>query len=498
MKRHFFVAIGLSLQISLLMAQIPKWDHIPGPDGGDIQNFDLDGASLYALTHAGIYRSDDQGYHWQLLPHSLATTRDKRQLRAENGLFYALTSEGSLVRSEDQGKSWKSLLQKPFPFNFEKERLQRLFAKGDTLLVGSLFTIYRSTNRGENWTSTADLVPASFVSIFEFKNELFAAQDRYIYRSSDGGMTWDSVFANAVGYAEVVATDSFLLAFYAHKNRLVRSTDGLRTWDAIDTDTLAKHLEEDPYGAYPLKWVGGSGNNLYYFQLGDVHYYCPFRFCFTNDGGNTWHRGNNGNQVPIGSKLNDGINFGNHIVLGSNQVQHSIDNAHTFFTQQEGLKCGSIWQVIYQDGAFFSTINNENGFRSTNKGGAWEPCPFPVNGVNHCRPLVWFSHTDKRMFRFQRNGYLTEESYSEDQGQTWKALEIESSSVKTTTNHSFWYQESVWSPSGRVNEFWRRADTDTSFTLVQLSGPNFNDFYSLGLISLGDRLGVEAGNDFYI
>ena len=115
MKKTLLFSLGLCLQCAVLCAQTPDWQHIPGPDGGTLSNFDLDGATLYGLSKAGIYRSTDEGYHWELIPASLTTTRDKRQLRVENGVFYALNSDGALLRSEDQGASWTPILQKPFP-----------------------------------------------------------------------------------------------------------------------------------------------------------------------------------------------------------------------------------------------------------------------------------------------------------------------------------------------------------------------------------------------
>lgn len=498
MDKLIFFTLGFCLHCSINWAQVPEWQHIPGPDGGRVENFDLDGLTLYALSHSAIYRSEDEGYHWQLLPKSLGTTRDKRQLRVEKGVFYALSDEGSLVRSIDQGASWKPVLQKPFPFDFETEQLQHLFVKGDTLLVGSLFTIYRSVNRGETWTTTADLVPASFVSIFEFKNEIFAAQDRYIYRSSDGGMSWESVFANAVGYAAVVATDSFLLAFYAPKNRLIRSTDGLRTWDAIDTDTLANHLEEDPYGAYPFRCVVGAGNLLYYYQTGHSHYFCPVRFCYSMDGGSTWRRGNHGAQVPIGRYLNDGISFGNHIVLASNQIQHSVDSGQTFSIQQVGLKAPRIDQVIHHGNTLFSTTVIENQNRSTNQGESWDAFQFPNYLGSHCQPSVWFEKTDKRLFRIAETEHLYEFSYTEDGGQNWKTLAPQDLYPRAVTKNAVYLRERSWTPNGPVNKFLKLTDHDTAFIELTLIGFDINQFPYYNLISLYDRFAIEYDNEFFI
>ncbi|MBC7777670.1 MAG: T9SS type A sorting domain-containing protein [Phycisphaerae bacterium] len=499
MKIQLFLVLGLSFHCSFLLAQVPQWQHIPGPDGGHIENFDLDGTALYALTQSGIYRSEDEGYHWELLPQSLANTRYMYQLRVEKGVFYAINKNGALVRSDDQGASWKPVLQKPFPFNFEEEHLQQLFVKGDTILVGSLFTIYRSTNRGETWTTTADLAPASFVSIFEFKNEIFAAQDRYIYRSSNGGMSWESVFSNAVGFASVTATDSFLLAFYDDRTRLVRSTDGLRSWKAIDTDTILQHFEGDDIdGYYPFTWVCGSGSELYYFQNKSTNFLCPIRYCYSLDMGNTWHGGNNRNEVLIAGAINDGINFGNHIVLGCDLIQHSVDSAQTFFPNQEGLGCAVIRHVIHQHNSVFSTTDWEHDHYSRDLGATWEQFPLSSYWEDKCYSSVWFTNTDERLFRFQIDAHYSEVSHSMDGGQTWSAFGPEYPYRNFVTNHGFWYIKLVETPSGDINKVWKFADQDTASKEIQLVNFDINEHYSFSFIGLGDRFGIKAKDDFYI
>ena len=499
MKKRLFLSLFLCLLFSKIFAQVPEWQHIPGPDGGEIVNFDLDGNVLYALTKNGIYRSDDEGYNWQLLPNSFGKTRDKSRLKVEKNIFYAM-EQGDLYRSDDQGNYWKPILQKPFPMNFDQERLQQFFVKEDTVLVGSLFTIYRSTDRGETWTSTADMVPASFLSIFEFKNELFAAQDRFIYRSTNGGKDWNKVFTNAVGYSAVVATDSFLLAFYGNRTRMIRSSDGLRTWQNIYTDTIEKHLEVDPWGASPQQSVGGKENELYFFQTGDSHYFCPIRFCYSKDGGLTWHRGNNGAQAPIGRKLKDGVYFDQHIVLGSEQIQHSVDGAKTFFPQQNGLKNVRIIQLFHQNEAVFATTNHRKGNQSNDLGDTWGQYSFPTEmGVSaECASWFQFYRTQDRIFRSREKEYRREFSYKIEGSPIWNTVDLGNASHENSTNHYFWYVKWGWSVGNYIPKLWRLGAPDTVFTEIQLSGLGFPEHPYFYLLNLGNRLGLQNDNDLYI
>lgn len=490
MNRLLHFALGLSLNFSSLLAQVPEWQHIPGPDGGSIVNFDLDGSSLYALTQAGIYRSEDEGYQWTLLPKSLTTTRGKYQLRADKGIFYALDEDGALVRSDDQGESWKPVLQKPFPFDFETEHLQQVFVKGDTLLVGSYFTIYRSVDKGESWTTTADLVPASFVSIFEYKNELFAAQDRYIYRSSDGGATWNTVFTNFIGYADVVATDSALLAFYADQTRLVRSSDGFRNWDAIDTDILGNSLE-----ASTNNWVSGTGDTLYFFQGLYNAFDCPIKFCYSTDSGDTWHQGNNGEHVKIGRSFNGGILFGNHLVLASDQIQHSIDGGLTFTESQVGLKTGQIHQIIHQGSTVFANDGSIRNLVSHDGGETWSGYPRSALWEDYCYASEWFHKTNEKVFRFL--DYPYEASYTQNGGSSWSPLTIAGQGYTQETEHALWLTVATWDGSKYVNDYWKISDGDTTLTPIQLTDSAMQQPL-FELTNLGDKFGVSLQEDFLI
>ena len=120
MNKAFLLTFVLSLISGQILAQKPDWQLLPSPDGGQVSNFDLDSTRLYALTGYGIYYSYDEGYHWELVPNSKTTTSDKRQLKVEKGIFYALTDKGALVCSTDQSATWKPLLQRPI-FNLEQK-----------------------------------------------------------------------------------------------------------------------------------------------------------------------------------------------------------------------------------------------------------------------------------------------------------------------------------------------------------------------------------------
>src|SRR5258705_5377302 len=72
-----------------------------------------------------------------------------------------------------------------------------LYHKGDTLYAGGKNIIYISQNNGLTWDSTSTIPQLILVtSIIVYKNELFAAApNRGVFKSPDGGATWQNISA---------------------------------------------------------------------------------------------------------------------------------------------------------------------------------------------------------------------------------------------------------------------------------------------------------------
>jgi len=164
MKKYFPLLL-LALLCSFRSAA--QWQHVPGPDGGLVINLDTDGHTLYALTLNSIFRSNDEGYHWQVLEGSFSAGRTIDRLVVENGVFYGKNTAGEVLRSRDEGKTWQAVLKTAYPITIPDDYFYKVFAMGDTVLVSSKFTIYRSVDGGDNWQATGDLNPYGPCNIFK-------------------------------------------------------------------------------------------------------------------------------------------------------------------------------------------------------------------------------------------------------------------------------------------------------------------------------------------
>lgn len=441
MKRCFLPAFFWVFNFGLLSAQV--WEHLPSPEGGGIVNFATDDSALYALTRAGIYRSEDEGYHWQLLKKSLAKTRNLNQLKVSKGVFYAFSTDGKLLRSTDEGSTWQAMLQKPFPIDHQDEKLKTLFVKGDTVLVGSTFTIYRSVDSGETWQSTVQLaneLHGELKSMTEFKNEIFAAEGRYVYRSADGGLTWETVLVNSTfNLFQLTTTDTYLFALYRHK--LVRSTDGMRTWQEFQTDTISKHDYTSKF-----KWLTGWGNELFYFFN---HNGCPFYYCRSHDGGETWHLDfSERTERRLKDQLQDGVLFGQHFVAAGDGIFHSLDSAKTFTVAQEGMPILNIDKVVRQGKEL--VINTWNStYLSEDEGETWLESP-KKRSEWECSTQWQLMSSQSTLVLYGKTHFEEEIDCSNDQGRTWKTIQVDKNRRLATTDHAVWValHDKVWAQDG--------------------------------------------------
>lgn len=307
------------------------------------------------------------------------------------------------------------------------------------------------------------------------------------------------MFTNSVGYNAVIATDSFLYAFYGNRTRMIRSDNGLRSWKVVETDTILDFLEEDQYGGYPFKWVGGAGNMLYFFQNGDSHYFCDVRFCYSKDAGITWHRGNEGAQAPIGRRFSGGINLGAHILLLANQFYHSTDSAKTFFTAYSGLDCARINQILTEGNHLISSTNLGRGYLSKDFGQNWSRLPMFGDSVDICNPVTRFWQTGSRLFQLKDNITNREVSVSEDKGQTWRLLVSEYTYDRIATDNAFWFRTTEWVFGiGFIMKFWQLADQDSMIREVQFPTVDFENNPYLQIWGIGDKIGFEGEDGILI
>lgn len=162
------------------------WESLPGLDGGAVLQFETDGNRLYALTYGGIYSSQNDGETWALLEGSRNVADFGAQLEVEAGVFYVLKGNGVLLRSLNNGATWKAVLQAPYPIDAPGGRPEGMMAIGDTLLVISALGIYPNPSFGQSTLSSPTFITEKiFLRVFDTAGKLMKEQ------TLPPGQSWD-------------------------------------------------------------------------------------------------------------------------------------------------------------------------------------------------------------------------------------------------------------------------------------------------------------------
>jgi photosystem II stability/assembly factor-like uncharacterized protein len=475
--RCFLSAALLCLGI-LVQAQ-DAWQHLPGPSGALVIDLEEDGGRVYALCTGGIYISDTEADQWTMLPGTRALGPEGVQLEVSNGVLYVLNSQNKLLRSTDAGQHWTPVLQQPFPLPAPGEKLLRIFASGDTVLVGSLLTIYRSLDRGEHWEFTAELYNQRFQNFARIEQDFFACTDRFIWKSGDGGLNWQKVFSAGFNFAAMTAIDTFLYGLYDGFPRLIRSVNRGLNWQLIDSDSLVTNW---PYSRDFPDWLVGAGNDIIAVSdFGCVH--GGVWFVHSPDQGDEWVRTSKTGMIESG--IRDVMFTDGKLFAGTfNGIFRSDDIAITFQRKNEGLDAASVQEILKTGSGRWWVRTDDEILSSDDEGLHWTVRKAPPE-ESYCFRHLGLSFTPKRIFF---DGCPPE--YSEDNGETRQPIPFD---------FPLWSDCASFASAGDTafmlhnDNLYYWSDDDTEIRLMDLP-PGNTTTYILSISTDDNRLLVNGLN----
>ena len=147
-----------------------------------------DGTNLFLGTTGAIYRSADEGQSWSKMK-SLPKGTFCPCFTITGRTLYAGTSTDGVLRSTDEGTTW-------MPANTGLSNVgEQCLAVGDSILFSGMGVapLFRSTDNGITWAEADSGLPGRDGVILPADGFLFAGTDYGMYRSSNLGVSWDSI-----------------------------------------------------------------------------------------------------------------------------------------------------------------------------------------------------------------------------------------------------------------------------------------------------------------
>jgi len=344
-------------------------------DGGRILRTN-DGGQSWSIVHGQGYIGSISDLYFATPQHGTALTYSSTILLTSNGgrrwdeaipspdhtlRHFAVSPTGTyfavgftssysyaLFRSDDMGRNWDEIGPIPVTYSMTNQLIpQSLVAPSDKdlLLAVSYANLYRSSDGGRSWDSTR--VPYQNINPFSSGEDMFFfspatiiySQYRHLAVSTDNGDTWELRTAPA-GSGSMFNSTRFLtsdIGYSLLSGRIWKTEDGGRTWVRLmDLDTQLYHFFDEHTGVFV--WNDSNDDNKAWLYS-------------TADGGDAWQRSSLGGAVQWNgwyfTSRDEGWAYGY-----GGRIQHTINgglvSARPRATIPSAMELSAVWPNPWQ------------------------------------------------------------------------------------------------------------------------------------------------------
>lgn len=388
------ILVIFTITLSTVFAQ---WSSI-GPTGGPVYSGDISNTNpptIYCSPYTyptKLIKSTDGGNTWIFTPGELSTYPRIIAIHPQNPeIVYALTGS-ALYRTTNGGASWTagSVAPSCYLYALALNRLNpaKFYGAGYNYSGGTARAAFcMSTDAGTTWTT---IILDTTASSYGYSLAVDPSDTAVIYvggyrsgglttlyRSSDGGNTWEELNLGVNGYYPyallVSSADPSIILVAPYTSGIYRSTDRGLTWSRVTTVSAVYRLAEAP--ADPATIYASNSSGIYR----------------STDRGATWTRiGTNLTGTPYFCLLTSPTAPGT-VYLGTTAgLFRSTDYGNTWQELTTDISFNKITALaLAGDGStIYTECQNNAVYRSSDNGTTWERCPEFLSCGNICALAV--------------------------------------------------------------------------------------------------------------
>ena len=348
------------------------------------------GSNLFAGTAGGVYLSTNNGVSWAEANNGFIKTSVSYISRCRDSLYVATTS--GFYYSPDEGTHWTSINSDLVSVS-GSDRLLFLSIVDTTFFAGiHLKGLFKSTNRGVNWTPANTGFPNVYVlSVSGYGANLYAGTAKGVYVSSDNGDQW---VAKNTGMEDISVSKVILKGtdiFAATYQGIYRSTDDGASWTQENTGLAYTQISN-------LTVIGadiyaGTNNGIYLSSDNDSHWSAV----------NTGLYGSSCCSEITSTAVSDTVLF-----IGINAEVYYTKNKGTSWTKAStGLAYNRI-QALFVDGTnIYTGVGQDGVYKAIIESLIIPEAPqnlLVTNALNHSATLKWNKNSETDFLRYRIYG----------------------------------------------------------------------------------------------
>ncbi|MBL7815168.1 MAG: T9SS type A sorting domain-containing protein [Saprospiraceae bacterium] len=155
--------------------------------------------------------------------------------KANTSIMYAATETGAVFKTSDKGQNW-TVCANGFNFGGSSEAIAIHPSDHNTVFLGVNSNIYKTTDGGDTWTSIYNFTGLGAYTIAISASDpslILIAAEKGLFRSTDGGSTWTRIYTTACYDVKINPLSNnhvFLLKMNGSYVEFLKSTDSGATF----------------------------------------------------------------------------------------------------------------------------------------------------------------------------------------------------------------------------------------------------------------------------